>query len=313
MDNKPAIQVLPDRTIYRASALGECIKALAARRMGYEPFSFTEDELTRFKEGDLHEDAILSELPYVLDRQRELVLQLTSSLSVVGHIDGVQTEYGKRKLLEIKTTNKEGFKEIVEKGWETPGFVQKYKWQISCYMIALDLECDLIFKDKESGKLWTLSAEIPPYSIEQIRARVLRVEAIARSGSLPKLCEPGVNQWFCKFPFLHEHDPVTVLDDKELGELAHQYDNAVIDVRTAEERKKSLRKALKNGMGDHKKVAIDDARVTFYNTPKISYDHKAMASDGIDIAKYKVVKDVEYLKVKIKEKDEQETGADRKE
>lgn len=303
--DRPGIQVLPDRILYRASVIGDCIKAVAALRMGYQPFAFTDDELTRFKEGHLHEEAVLSEMSHVSDRQRVIELHLTNTLIIQGSIDGLQTDYGKRKIVEIKTTNKDGMKAILQHGWETPGFIQKYKWQVSVYMIALDLELDLIVKDKESGKLWTLTAERPPHSIEEIRGRILRIEAYAKSGSLPVPCEPGANQWFCKFPYLHEHDTAEVLDDKELEQLAVQYDHAKVEETTAKNRKAELRKALKSGLGDKKKVKAGLASVTFYATHRIDYDHNKMAQDGIDLEIYKTERVQENLRVKIEEEKEE--------
>ena len=64
-DNRASAYREGDISIYRASAIGSCTKALVAAMLGYKEDrpAFTHNILTNAaKEGNLHEDAIVAEL-----------------------------------------------------------------------------------------------------------------------------------------------------------------------------------------------------------------------------------------------------------
>src|SRR5918992_1081323 len=91
-DDRPSVYVEGDRVVYRASAVGGCLRALVACRLGYTPLPFDEGSELRMNEGVLHEPAILAALEkdgwIVAGQQREVELTVGGTIVIRGHIDG---------------------------------------------------------------------------------------------------------------------------------------------------------------------------------------------------------------------------------
>lgn len=93
--------------IYSASDIGGCVRAQAAARLHYPKKPFDDATLTLFKEGHMHERAVVDEMVeagweveweteekpclshWETCRQIEVVLKLTPRIWVVAHLDGV--------------------------------------------------------------------------------------------------------------------------------------------------------------------------------------------------------------------------------
>lgn len=285
--------------IYRASELGGCVKALTAKRMGYEPIPYPESLTTIFAEGNLHEEAVVRSLVdggnKVWNQQLEVNLPITSSVVVQGHIDGLVNDDNADWLLEIKSMSSDRFKEYKRLGWATPGLIQKYKWQVSAYMIATSLPLMFVVKDRNAGTILSDKVMTPFYSEVEIRARVLGIEALSRVG-LPAECD--VRIWPCPVSYLHD-DEVEVMEDAEIDLLARQYKDAKAKENVAKEMVGVNYKALMKGLGDRKKVkTLGGVQVTKYVVKSKSLDKKKLAEDGL-IEKYEVVTEREQMKVTI--------------
>lgn len=239
---------------YRASALGNCIRSLVALRQGYDEIR---KELSVFHEGHLHEDDILARLPaeyHVLARQVETEVFVSSKIRVRGHVDAYGIGPGSSEvLIEAKSQSRDEYKAFQE-DW-SHGFWPKYKWQVSAYMVAKNMPLLIARKNRDSGEVTTRLVTKPFYSETEIRARVLQIESLAKSGELPP-CDSEM--YPCPVYYLHEAKEVALLEDAVLADLAQQYDRALVEAKQAESRKKELDKAIRAGMGGHKKVVLGD-------------------------------------------------------
>jgi hypothetical protein len=132
--------------IYRASELGGCEKALIAKRMGYEPdqsvYSKQGGRMTTiFKEGDLHETAIVEQYKANDDditcQQFEINIPIVPGVIVQGHLDGVisrptDPEFGRSRVLEIKSMGDGPFKEFKRHRMDTPGLSAEVQMAVLC-------------------------------------------------------------------------------------------------------------------------------------------------------------------------------------
>jgi hypothetical protein len=108
-----------------------------------------------FHEGYVHEEDIIARLGqaghHVAGRQRELVAAFDSR--VRGHIDGEITLDGERVLLEIKSVNPEGFRDVID-----GGAFDNHRAQVQAYMrFGGWKRCLVIYKNRENGQLWIVS------------------------------------------------------------------------------------------------------------------------------------------------------------
>lgn len=269
--------------VYRASSLGSCPVAQARRRMGYEPMDPPEKFQTYFDRGHRIEEevkAFLREAGWTLsNEQTECDLYIGSKIVVRGHIDGCgQADTNPAlKLLEIKATTTAYFKQIQAHGWDTPGLLQKYKWQVSAYLISMrkllglpQLEGTMIFRNHEdddpnTNTLW-LPFEEPLYSSAQIMARVLGIEAWVRSWEVPDTCELPYD-YPCPFYYLHPPEDNAQAEEDEAEELeglAIAYDVAKNQEATAKKVKADVQQKIINVVGDRGKLDAGRATVTTY-------------------------------------------------
>lgn len=218
--------------IHRASGLGGCLKGQIAACLGMKPIEPDEASFTRMAEGQLHEDDVVARLRtdgYEVTRQQELVTihstdtylarfagieQFAYKWMVQGHLDGVLTgdpfTPTGPKVLEIKSMGKDAFRLFKAQGWEAPGLVQKYKWQLSVYMLATGLEALLIAKSRDSGELLRMPVEMPFYDLTDVTARVAYIEDHVARGQLPDDCP---HDFFCPFKYLCTQAPADDVPD----------------------------------------------------------------------------------------------------
>jgi len=233
-DNRPSVYVDDDGTVvYRASSLGNCIRALAAARQGIEQAAFSDDTKVIFEEGNLHEEAVKKRLRSegwtIADEQAEveLVVQEEGPRIVVrGHLDGDGVAMPEKRvsglsILEVKSMSRSKFDEWIDNDfganqWE--GF-EGYGWQISAYIIATGRPAYYVVKNRDNGQLDIRHLPGPWKSLKQIRDRVLEAEAWA-DGGFPE-CDLA-NPYFCNYWFLHDEDDTPqydAADDDELNDL----------------------------------------------------------------------------------------------
>lgn len=237
--------------VYRASGLGGCKKALLAARLGYdEIYSAGGGRPQIFAEGELHEQAVVERLALaghiIADQQLEIILQIRpyqNNIRVVGHIDGMihpplekfanpgyQASNTLWKLLEIKSMGTKEYSKFRELVWDTPGLIQKYKWQISCYMYALATEgmlyrpAILAVKNRDNGELWLENIDKPFFTFHQISARILEIEQWVKDGLGPEHLTCDVPNFFCPYSYLHEHDSeYELISDRDMMNAAMAY------------------------------------------------------------------------------------------
>lgn len=294
--------------IYRASELGSCDKALIAKRMGYE-----KDESvyrkgsaisTIFREGDLHETAVVEkyreELGHEITlQQHEINIPIMQGVIVQGHLDGViklnhpelnsaMNRFLNGYVLEIKSMGADPFKEFKKHRMDTPGLIQKYKWQFSAYMIAMERPLLLVVKNRNTGEIIEVQIDEPYYSLADIRLRILRLEAASRSGELPVNC---VNpQYPCPFYYLHEDDNVQFVTDEVVDSYVRVYSIAKAEENAAKSRAAEARNRLATLSKDNPKLETPKSKITTYSKKSKRVDWEKIYADyGITdevVAKY---------------------------
>src|SRR5438445_10756925 len=142
-----------DIVVYRASGLGHCLRGLVAARKGLAPKPFSDDTLKRFAEGNRLEEPILREVAsrgYIIsDRQLEVNIPITKRIAVRGHIDGIAFDGVQKWVIDAKSASTKSFNNFLTHGMNA---FDSYRWQLSVYMIALELSGMMAFKDKGSDE-----------------------------------------------------------------------------------------------------------------------------------------------------------------
>jgi hypothetical protein len=260
--------------------------ALLAARLGFDAVPPKPDAkiMQVFANGHRIEAEVLEKYPAV-DRQWEVRLPVTGRIHVVGHIDGViswphdsadvvpNIDVSKDRLVEVKSQSREEWDRFAADGWET-GFFPKYKWQVSCYMHASGLPLTLIRALRDEDGNWTGETNIsyvdaPFYSIAEIRARVLRVEAAAATGVLNATCTPSFP---CPYFYLHDEIDRELITDDGVDILAREYAEASRDENIARDRKTNAKRALRVAVESDKYETSSGVKVTFYraaNPPRL--------------------------------------------
>jgi hypothetical protein len=288
--------------VYRASGLGGCIKAQVAAQLGFTALDTSKKMENMAREGALHEGAVIASLGTVTDMQQEVTIPILRDVRIVGHIDGM---WG-GGVLEIKSMGKDAFKAWKEKRWETPGLVQKYKWQVSCYMHALNMPLRFIVKCRDSGEIDERYTDEPFYGMDEIMARVLEIEKWVRRGELPDEC--SVAQYPCPFYYLEQQKSLEIMEDEVLDDLVQMLEDARVAEKAAKARVKAARDSVEESLGDREKVETEKSKVTRYDTKRKSLDADKMKGDGIDVDKYYV--ETLYQNVRVTVKGGKDGGTD---
>lgn len=264
---------------YRASSLGGCLRGLVAARLGYESGGEVKGRMAEiFEEGRAAEEAAVVCLENngwrITRRQDEINLFLGNTCpltKVVGHIDGV-VEGGflqEPALLEIKSYGGDGI---------APSLMARYEWQMSVYMHATGLQGLWCLWDRTKGT-WTVRPVLKPYySLTAITERILEVEGYGEVAGVE--C---TNQYPC--PYFYLHDVPDLVHDELLAKVAEEYLQAKRDVDEAGRNLKEIREELEGMLGDDpvKKTLDTGVVVTRYDINRVTYDHKAMVKQGIDL------------------------------
>lgn len=270
-----------------------------------------------FDRGSDTEVVVLAELEslgYVIDgMQDEVIVEINDDVCVMGHTDGLisHTElWGttRRKVLEIKRMNDAYWRVVKEGGWHVDGLMSKYRWQVSSYMVATGNECAFVAKNGETGELLWLFAEEPFYTREQLRARVMQVEAMARGFTVAGDYECDNDDYPCPFFYTHTtkkaDEGVEVLNGEEaerVEALATKYADAKRRERDAKAEAKRLGSEIRGVLGSREKIAAGVARVTSYTGTSTRFNWGGARDDGIDVDKYRSVSSYDALRVTIDE------------
>lgn len=284
-DDRSTVYSEKGTTVYRASGLGYCVRALAAIGQGYaEAIKQERKELMErsAKEGNLHEGAVrdsLVGLGYEFwgydDSENVFELQVIPGVIIRGHTDGQGRWVGEGEspykvdldalsrphteeiLLEVKTMSTKQFAK-----WQLHQFSQfpKYASQISAYMAAFPNH-DVIYvvKRREDGltDIRIIPFDRPPIQIISVKAKILMAEKHRRHGGWPK-CDLE-NTYFCDYWYLHDEEEDEAQEDfltEEmefvLGELVTEYlklKEIEVAGKDAESKRKKLNPEILNMLG----------------------------------------------------------------
>lgn len=271
-DDRPNTYVEGDTIIYRASSVGNCIRGLAASRIGYDPADHPDWLLAKFAEGNTNEPVILAMLEaqrkyrvleaiehdYPVDDhgQIEVEVGIGSTVKVRGHLDGLAVEIatGEKYMVEAKALGKSFRAKYEKDGIKAFPY---YATQLSLYMEAT--RCPALFvlgwKDKD-GKVTDIHVEVfdkPPIPLIQMKARIAKIERAKAENRLPA-CDQ--EQYPCQFYYLHEDKEEEVkaedcIEDEEADRWAHQLQRARVMEREAKALKKEASDALDEKLKTH--------------------------------------------------------------
>lgn len=250
----------------------------------------------------------------------------TATSIVFGHLDGVVngdpfTPSGPR-VLEVKSMSQDAFKQFQAKGWygDWPegSLPDRYRWQLSIYMLATGLEALLVCKNRNSGEIAKHGIEQPYYSLDQITERVAYIEDHVSRGTLPDECP---RSWFCDHKYLCK-SRMNEEGDRELGsrspdELGSEADESSVvaigradgsyslptdvvlvadaqryaglsaEIKVLEAERAVVREALTAGLAGRKSVVAGQYRVTWVRRETPERVVKA------SVAEYPIVKKIE--------------------
>jgi hypothetical protein len=143
-------------------------------------------------------------------------------------------------------------------------------------MVATGLEALVSCLDDETVRSFVI--EVPPFSAEEIEARVEIINGLVVTGVLPDLCTS--NDWPCPFAYLHETPEYDV--DVELDKAAADYALAGQMVKEWQAKQKKAQEKVKTVLGEREKVATEAYTVSRYEQQNPGrYDKQAMLDDGV--------------------------------
>lgn len=320
--------------VYRASAVNACSLQLGLFRQGMEGSPPPPDMLRRFRDGHLHEPAIVAEIqrqrptwkvhpkdPHTgeqyeteywireADRDNDV-----TGIVVVGHIDGLAVNLAMNpdsRIVEAKALSKanyEKFMKALERGnvWEQYPY---YRDSITVYMHSLEVPVFYGVKNKDSGEVHVFDLDEPPGDMEEIVDRIRAIEVQAANDALPDDCDR--RSWPCPMWRFHPDDevgddPEAIMaaatgqvdadyDVDELEVLCREYDSFRASEKEAGAQKKETgRKIMDSFLVFDDKVESANYRVTTKQHTWRGLDEEAMRNDGIDLEKYRIEKVTEY-------------------
>lgn len=309
-DSRPSAYEENGVAVYRASAVGGCIKALTAARLGYTPIAPNEKSERVMNEGNIHEPHILSSLErehgWVIGRrQDELELPVGTGIIIRCHPDGVITTSERAdhlgRVVEAKAMGKDVFAKWLKHGWESN---RRYAYQMSIEMHCLNMPGVFAVKNRDNGEIHTTFVDQAPFSLAEVKARVAKVEAAAREAVLPQ-CDP--QSWLCDFFYLHDQ-PVegggegggggdeVVENDEAVDALAALLFKARLEKKQAEAMEKEARERLMLNLGEREKVATNFWKVAVSTSKRASLDMEQLKKD-VDVAAYQKVSEVVQVRV----------------
>lgn len=256
-----------EKVVYRASAIGSCIRGLVAERLGHQPAPTPDKAQAWFDAGHKHEAEILhaaTELvgqslgyPVTLEhRQREVRIPVDKGIEIVGHVDALACK-GDGLIVAVVDAKCRSAgmiarweEECQKPGW---GMFGRDAWQQSVYSWAFRglpvfmVQGERLTDDMGETELGvvTLSRfDTPPYTLDEIFDRVRQIEDAARSEELPG-CDKS--QYPCAFYYLHPEED-TATSDPELQLMIHALDQAYGVKEEAETQYQYLRDRVEAAM-----------------------------------------------------------------
>lgn len=254
-DDRAAVYEEDGKVYYRASSLGGCLTMLAAARQQLEAQPPSGKQLEIYEAGNDAEDWVLGNHLMIGNLQEEVVLSVTKRISVVGHIDGeyVDGDYpAKLPIVEIKSQSPDLFDVWTPDYWTEDELWKKYAWQVSAYMLAKGKQLEMIRVRREEPLIFqsVQTIEKPFHTLDEIRNRILTVEALA-ADSITPCTTPN---FFCPYPYLHpQPEPI---EDTEMEGLVVEYLAAKSRVDTESSRVKAIKADIEKRLDGREKVLL---------------------------------------------------------
>ena len=288
---------------YRISSLGQCPRVLSAQALDYQPLPEMEFMKLTAREGERHEEWIIEDLRsegwQVTDRQKEVRLSFPA-FELVGHIDGIASRNGDRRLLEIKSMSRFRFASFANSGFAR---FRDYAVQVTAYHRAVSLPILYVVKDRDSGKRLDLQLDEPPVRWEEVYASVMSVEVHVRKRQLcPAVRSDDFTCRICRYRYLCEpEEKVPVPVDSNILEAARLRRRAMELEAEAKELRAEADPVLLKVAKRHGSFVVDDLSVAYVpEGESISYPVAALRrlvpSDVLEQVK-QVKKRAEYIKV----------------
>lgn len=288
-DDRPAVYVEDSGlVVYRASAVGYCMEALLALRQGFTgelpPEWFREklDEGTAAEE-ELVQAAVQHIGGELVSTQEEVIVPVIQGQVVVrGHTDGrIETMHGIVNFgVEAKKLGPSLW-EYWEQGLDA--FFKKcpyYADQLTIYMRGANMPFVFVggqWDPEEKKVIKTEVREIDqaPSDLNEIRARILQVEARFADGEMPE-CDGG-KMWPCPVYFIHEEkrEEVGGGTGAELLACAEEYEEA----RTAEKEAKKKKDIAAGKLFELMKDRPDSVTVGEGEYILTKYEHVSTKQD----------------------------------
>lgn len=248
--------------IYRASSLGYSLEQLVAPHLGYDAIPPPEWLQARYDEGTAIEPKCIEklrdkgwmirvsqdEVNNVGNYQIEVELDVIPGVAkVVGHLDGILFhDVGDSMILEVKSMAAKSWGEWKKKGWDTPGLVQKYKWQQSAYVLATGLSHMMVVWNKATEELDTVETYEPFYTIADIANKLQSAEDAINSGTIPE----GCTDYPCPYFYLHAPIEAPEPAPKDLDSLLDAWREANRKKKIYEGEEAALRDMIKEYVGE---------------------------------------------------------------
>lgn len=224
-DNRPAVYLEGNTSIYRASALGHCIRMLWAARSGMDRRPIPAAIQSAMDRGTELEPIILEKLFTDHDftfayggQQFQVELDVGTWNGIRCVVRGKMDERGHQASnplygdlpIDVKAFGQRLVDEYRTKGLNAlPG----YAWQQSVYghgSGTTHFLMPIYNKDTEKIEEWTLEPIPVPYSFEAIRNRIMTVEEMFAEGNMPTECPAD---YACQYPYLHDTKLVDTLPE----------------------------------------------------------------------------------------------------
>lgn len=241
---------------YRASSLGSCIRALAAARQELEPYRGPLPSVisATFAKGHEMEQVgrrwFLDRGWGVKDEQKEVVVQLTSRLRIVGHIDFIVVDKDEdQTIMDVKRQNDE---EWAKDSIRDSLFWHKYAWQFSSYYWAVGGIPFGVCRINDAGDV-KLELLTVPYSRADLLRRVLEVEQMAAKELRGLKCDR--DDFPCPYwRILHDQEDWTEIEDTEIADLALHYRRLGAEIDPLRARQKEIREQIVKKVGEMERV-----------------------------------------------------------
>lgn len=216
-DDRPIVYVEDGITTYRASALSICPRAFIYARQGH-PSRVPKNLLEAFQYGTDHEDAVLEMAVRrgynISHRQFEVLLHVSTTVRIVGHIDGYATTFKAtpipRSVMEVKCLNHEN----TEKFCTDPDSFPGYMLQAKSYIMGMEAE-QVIFLiyDKDEDQLHEVKISRSELDAYELSLAIMDREQAWHYFQSEDVWPKCITTSFCPYYYLHEDE---LIDDEEL-------------------------------------------------------------------------------------------------